>query len=321
MNGSGTVPRRPLAGTRLETSVLGVTVDPLPMGGPSEDEALVRVLRRGLEAGLTTFDLARARWLPRAAKAVYAAVPHREARLVILVGLVPAGLSDVRRPPDLAPGRSPREPRSLEETDLDRTVRTLSRIGSVLVELPGPDEGLADAGRSLLEDWTADGTVAGTIRHWTPPAGTHAVDAEALPEPPISVELSLLETACIGPLSRRWPGRKGGAVARDPFAGGRLDGTRFAGAARLGPPTGRPTDVRVLHEEFAPVLRLGALTRDHRRTLAEAAVQYVLSWPWVSCALLPVPASGRWTEATAALNAPGLDEAELTAAGLRSSCE
>ncbi len=86
-----------------------------------------------------------------------------------------------------------------------------------------------------------------------------------------------------------------GWVVRDPFAGGRLDGSRFAPALRGGRPA-TPRSVRELEAEFAPVAPYRFLARTGRRTLAQASLQFLLMRPWVATICVPPPVVERWDE-------------------------
>ena len=136
-------------------------------------------------------------------------------------------------------------------------------------------------------------------------------DFADLPSPVVSTELSLLDAPLPTPLATSANPRPPGVIVRDPFAGGRLDGTLLRdtmGERRPGRP---PRDVRELREEFAPVLLLGFLTRARTRTLAQAAVRYLLQCPGPLSVLLPPPAPDRWEEVMGVLGTPPLDKEEL----------
>ncbi|MGA8664678.1 MAG: hypothetical protein WB809_06420 [Thermoplasmata archaeon] len=100
-------------------------------------------------------------------------------------------------------------------------------------------------------------------------------------------------------------------LARDPFAEGRLDGSRFSGNWLERGPSATPASLRTLSVEFEPVLRLGFLTADHRRTMAQAALQYAGSRPWVACVLAPLPPADRVEELLSAFSRPGLTAQEI----------
>jgi hypothetical protein len=102
-----------------------------------------------------------------------------------------------------------------------------------------------------------------------------------------------------------------GVFARDPFAGGRLDGTRMTGNSLTAGPASAPTSVRTLTDELGPVLRLGFLTQNRRRTLPQAAIRYLTAKPWLSAALVPPPLGDRWTDLVAAFEVPELTEDEV----------
>ena len=132
----------------------------------------------------------------------------------------------------------------------------------------------------------------------------------------VTGSLSLLETDLIPTFESASVGERAGLIAYDPFAGGRLDGSRFAEQSLLpGPATG-PVDVRRLHEEFDPVLRLGFLTEGRRRTLGQGALQFVLAWPWVVTTVVPLPSPERFDELLGYAARPPLTEEEMERIGL-----
>jgi aryl-alcohol dehydrogenase-like predicted oxidoreductase len=126
-----------------------------------------------------------------------------------------------------------------------------------------------------------------------------------------SGSLSPLNRRLLSPLAERAAGGPTGFIARDPFGGGRLDGTRFAQSAAHRRPDVRPDSVRELQREFDPVLRLGFLTEGRRRTMAQAALQFVLHWPWVCSVVVPIPSPERMDELTLTETTPPLSEREI----------
>ncbi|HEY6238513.1 MAG TPA: aldo/keto reductase [Thermoplasmata archaeon] len=74
-------------------------------------------------------------------------------------------------------------------------------------------------------------------------------------------------------------------VVDDPFAGGALNGRllREGRVARAG--AARPLDLAAVRSEWGPVISLGYLTSDGRRTLGQAALQFALETPGVVAVL------------------------------------
>jgi hypothetical protein len=72
-----------------------------------------------------------------------------------------------------------------------------------------------------------------------------------------------------------------GVVGLDPMASGSLDGSFLDGSPLDRTLTSRPPTVSELSSRFGPVTRLGFLTEGRRRTLAQAAVRFVLTLPAV----------------------------------------
>jgi aryl-alcohol dehydrogenase-like predicted oxidoreductase len=317
MSNSAQIERRPVAGASVETSALGLVVDPSPSAPPSADRLLVAQLQKARKLGFTTYDIATARSPARAVRLLTAAFGEHDPDLLTVFG-----------PPTLA-ARSPssrsRAPPRLgtvgPEADFSASIMEFSfplkRLGSVIVDwdptssTPASGEEFAGVLNQLVESHAID--------NWSlrlQPGADLPTPTRSDPRRPVSVELSLLEHRQLEPLAKRYQTTRGAVLVRNPFADGRLDGTRFSATLADRRPRSTPVDLRSLSAEFAPVLALAPLTRSHRRTLAQAAIQYVVRWPWVASVLLPLPSPERWDELCAALNAPSLEDDELRAAGL-----
>ena len=78
-------------------------------------------------------------------------------------------------------------------------------------------------------------------------------------------------------------------VSSDPFADGRLDGSRLSSSPLEVSGRPRPSDWAELQRDWAPVLSLGFLTEGGRRTLPQAAVDFALGTPGVSGAIVSAP--------------------------------
>ncbi len=137
------------------------------------------------------------------------------------------------------------------------------------------------------------GDLLWAVRLLVPPSGPPSIGrSPAL----FAGELSLLDRELVsgfGPANRKL---EASVIARNPFSDGRLDGSRFAAAAMLTGPGARPIDLRRLRADFEPVLALGFLTKTRRRTLAQAALRFVLGWPWVVTSVIPLPTPERFEE-------------------------
>ena len=308
------VARRTVPGTDRTVSELGIALDPGPAAGPASDAQAVRALRRARAEGVTLFDVSGARSPARAAGLLRTAFPQSGPELVVMVGLVsdpapaPSGPRSPRTPP--APGGL------LSAADVEGWLATLRpRLptgAAILPELPtGPREG--NEGRSLP-------SVLGSLaeRRSILTFSTR-LERDALlrsgvgdvPSPIVSSELSLLDAPSLRSLAALASAPPHGLIVRDPFAGGRLDGTLVRATMGDRHPGRPPREVRELREEFAPVLRLGFLTRARTRTLAQAALRYLLQRPGTVSVLIPPPAPERWEEVFASVRAPPLDEEEL----------
>jgi len=305
MNGStsgGGVRRRALyTGGALELSTLTLSVG--PVGPGAVDVGAVGLLRKALEAGITTFDMTDAPD-PALADALLArAFPSPDPRIVVLCSGRPAGRA--RDPGSSAPPRPP----GVSTPDSPRGRRggpgRFYQLPEVEVsDLSGPEDG---PGAGLPPRVALPSTPF--------VARCRSLDdvelAARLPPPRIlSGPFSLLERALPAAAMRRL-GRDGFSwIARDPFAGGRLDGTLFARGSPVAP-IPQPRTVRELEAEFGPVARLGFLARPRRRTLAQAALHFVVDTPGVVTACLGIPPVERWDEIVGFGGSPPLDDEEL----------
>ncbi len=99
-------------------------------------------------------------------------------------------------------------------------------------------------------------------------------------------------------------------VASDPFARGRLDGSRLRGSPLDTSARPAPADWAEVRGTWAPVLALGFLTERRERTLPQAALQYVLGTPGVLAVLVPAADPAALLESSAALTRIGLSRDE-----------
>jgi hypothetical protein len=280
------LPRRTLPAGGPSVSLLGFVIDPPGPPTPTVDRSTIEMLRRARAAGVTVFDAASSRNPDRGLALLATAFPDADERLVVLVQ--PTGEEASRS----KGGRAP------------RLASTASSVPTLL--------GLVTA---ITEREPGQQLVAGRA---TPARSAVRVDPAAESLPP-AVEgglyvgpFSLLDLGIGRLIERAPPGTPSSSVfARDPFAGGRLDGSRLAGGAFDRAPSMAPPSLRSLEEDFAPVLRLGFLTSSRVRTLAQASVQFVAAHPWVASVLAPLPPPDRLEELAAAFSRPPLSEAEL----------
>jgi aryl-alcohol dehydrogenase-like predicted oxidoreductase len=310
------IERRSIPGTSATTSLLGISLDPPLASSPAMDRGIVATLRRARERGVTTFDLVHRGSPARAQRLIAAAFPDPDPSLLFIVGRSWSTPPDRWSPVGEHPAASPDPVRDLERS-LAEDVRRIGPHGSVLVDFDAgaaPPERIRDAAKAL-DRHRAEGRISGWSLHWLPDANGTSPEP-VVTHPAICVELSLLDRSALRPLVERASRGPLGVLVRNPFAGGRLDGTRFAATLGERGPSAAPLDLRSLHAEFDPVLRLGFLTRGHRRTLAQAGLLFLVRWPWVSTVLVPLPRPERWEEIFGAASARPLDPAELETLGV-----
>ncbi len=301
------VPRRPLfPGSEVAVSAITLEVDP----GPNDPDRLVRQLRLARAAGVTTFDTVGAAQPGLAETLLARAFPRPDPELVVLAR-PPEGNDRSRTTSPFAPTGRPRS--RLEPVGTNRLDPGFLRLYETA------PVGRPAAGGSA----TPPGASPDDRR--TGPAVVHcATDRDvdlALGGPPpwlLSGTFNLLESELPMAAARRAGGGAFGWVARDVLAGGRLDGSRFA-LSPFGVGPAAPLPVREVERELARIAPLGFLAWAGRRTLAQAALHFVLDLPWVATACVPVPDPRRWEELAGFSRAPALEPAEREVLARRSS--
>lgn len=307
----GEVPLAPraLPAPLARLSSLTISIDPPAVSPPAIDARWIALLQKARRLGVTSFDVSVASLPERAERLLARAFPGGDPGIIALVG---RSVESLAREP--TPNATPTSPRDLAATlgaSLERSRRRLAPVPIGVVEwTPAADE----SPPSL------------------PSVGSRPPSPPDVPEPLWALRL----------LSPDEPAREGGTelrlfsgrfsilepdlgsrfealgmpprsflIAREPFSAGRLDGSRFAMHTSLAGPALPPVDVRRLHEEFDPVLQLGFLTAGHRRTLARAALRFVLHWPWVASAVVPLPDPERLEEVLGFGSTPPISSEEL----------
>jgi aryl-alcohol dehydrogenase-like predicted oxidoreductase len=285
--------RRSLPGVPQGTSVVGLAVDTMvAVGGLSGPAELgVGLLRRARALGITVFDAGTGSAAPVAERWIGRAVRPDDRDALVITSLSSGPPEDPQegcrasaarlggRPIDLlmVPAREALDPRGLQR--LTRLVEGGS-VRSWGVALGPQPSGLEEL-RSLLESGVR----------------TLKLPYSLLQREPAETILQLAERHEVQ------------CIVTDPFARGRLDG----GSLRGGPldPSHPPERMEQLLREYAPVLALAPLTVRHRRTLPQAALQFVLRSPSVA-AVLVAPTGPDQLEPWARLEAlPPLEGEEL----------
>ena len=302
--------RRGVPGTSRTLSAVTISVDPPPVAPPAADARTVALLRRARERGVTTFDVAGARFPLRAERLIATAFPSPDPELGVIVGRSIESLAEERGPDDdrgwggsLAIALA---------SSLDQSRRRLAPVPVAIVEWSPGAEGSTTGPEVPGERPRIEGETKPEPL-WAIRLSSRTTTLPRDPHPPALFvgEFSLLDDG-VAPLFDS-PGAVPGAslVARNPFGDGRLDGSRFAAVSTPGAPGQGPVDVRHLHEEFDPILRLGFLTAGRRRTLAQAALWFVLRWPWVVTCVIPLPPPERFEEVLGFAASPPLVDDEL----------
>ena len=296
-------PRRP-QGADYTLSELTLHVGPV-LGGPPGAAALAAPwLRRARSLGVTTFDLSDAAF-PSLAEERFAEVfPEPDPALTIVLPVA-----------SLAPPAGPEGRRSTvssASTDLGQALRrSRARLGPP---------------RRLIVEWSSDGDQASG--RGSPPSALRALrDAGELLDiavrlsrsvesiPPgaglCSGPLSLLDSRLVRVVANSPSPETISMLARDVFAGGALDGSIWSGPRPGVGGVAPPPTVAQLHERLDPVLALAPLALPRQRTLAQAALGFVLRWPWVASAVVPLPPPERFGAILESGRGPALTEEEV----------
>lgn len=292
-------------GARIEGP--GVSVIPRLAGPPTPDtvDRVSRSLRTCWELGVRAFDIAGSTEPWTAAAILAAAFPDPPAGLFLI------GPDDLEvRPPSRT---RPAGVRSLwsDPAATASWMREVDRIVE-LRALPATAHDRAQLSAALAERRSGPRVLDVAVRC---PSVAVARAVLALPSRPLAgVELSLLDRGPVSDLPHG-PATDRRVIARGAFAGGRLSGGGLldGGTARGGPTP--PATVRELEEAFRPVVALAFLTERRARTLAQAAVQYLLAQPSVLLVSVDLPPVERLREIVALDGAAPLRDEEFARLG------
>jgi aryl-alcohol dehydrogenase-like predicted oxidoreductase len=305
---------RPVPGADRSFSSITISVDPPAVAPPSADARTTALLRQARDHGVTTFDVADARFPARAERLIATAFPSQDPELAVIVG---------RSVESLARERTPRgDPMPAEtlgaalEESLEQSRRRLAPADIAVVEWRPDSDGSSGDASASMEPLLAGSGLKGL--QW---AAYLSSPPTALPRSgraPIlfTGELSLLDREVVPLFDDANGATEVGLIVRNPFADGRLDGSRFAATGMLAGPRAGPVELRRFQTEFDSVLALGFLTKDRRRTLAQAALRFVLGFPWVVTSVIPLPTPERFEEILSFGASPPLSEDELAKLGL-----
>ena len=290
-------------------SAVTILVDPSPAAAPAADARAVALLRRAHQLGVTSLDVAAARNPERGERLLAKAFPEPDPTVVVIIGRSADSLSR-ERGQELAPTPSGSLADTLEKS-IDQSRRRLAPVPIGVVEWEtGPDEEHPALPR-LEEGRGPSAGVPGPLWMLRLSSADQPLPALDREVNLFSGPFSILDSGLGSLFEAGGSSSKAFLIARDPFSEGRLDGSRFAARTALSGPASPPVDVRRLHQEFDPVLQLRFLTAAHRRTLAQAALQFVLHWSWVASTVVPLPEPERFEEVLGFSSAPPLSEDEL----------
>jgi aryl-alcohol dehydrogenase-like predicted oxidoreductase len=308
------IERRSVPGTERFFSTVTISVDPPAVAPPSADARAVALLRRAREHGVTTFDVAAARFPERAERLIAAAFPSPDPDLEVIVGRSVESLTRERSA--RGPSETTEDLEAALEESLEQSERRLAPAPASVVEWSLEAEGSSGDPHGLTALPSVPSGRANllwAVRLLSPPS---ALPSTGRSPALFAGELSLLDREVVPRFSPADGKLEANLIARNPFSDGRLDGSRFAAAAMLAGPGAGPVDLRRLRAEFDPVLALGFLTKTRRRTLAQAALRFVLGWPWVVTSVIPLPTPERFEEILRFESSPPLSDDERAQLGL-----
>ncbi len=298
MAGPPPVPRRRRTpDDSVAFSALALVPEPPTAATPAAIARTAEILVQCRARGVTTFDVAGARDPGVAALCLARAFGKQRAGVIAIVPATRGRALGARYPkgsfpPALAVGPRDALPSAAGRATVDELLVGFPRV----LEFggargPASFESELTVSRDLRSE---PDVIDVSVRCTTVDEVRRAL--EVRPRPLVAGELSLLD-----PASARFPEGVPDApgawfVARNVFANGRLDGTAWPGSTRAGPAMRPPESVRDLAGEYEPVLRFGFLTRERTRTLAQAALGYVLGRPWVLLASARLPPVDRLDE-------------------------
>ena len=294
--------RLPYPAADFDLSALALTVNSRTWG--KDESGAVEALRRARALGITTFDTVDSPDRSLAEVCLARAFPRGDPSIVVLTPM----------------GAEP--PRPMVSTAIERRAPRAPNLRADLAPQHGATH---DLFRRLYEvDLPEAGPFGPPSSPAAPASGPARVEeivvlrcrspediAEASRRSPpwvLSGTFSLLDRT-LSDAASRVLGAGFTWIARDTFAGGRLDGSRFV------PPTPgtwrtAPRSLRDLEAEVGTITRLDFLARSKRRTLAQAALHFVHGHPWVATMCIPIPAPERWNEILGFGSSPPLEEEE-----------
>jgi len=279
------LPRRVAPGGSYSVSCVSVALESPPGSAPLAARAAIPALQRAHAAGVTGFDLSGLSSPEWGIELLREAFPTPDPELVIIVGPPRADLSAS------APLSDESARVEALRTQISRWRERASPTRQYLVDWSDPvaDRASQPPPVRALDRLREEGLIV----DYALPLRDEEARAKARPEvhrPLRSAPLSLLDLHALDAIEREAPADRPGLIARDVFAGGSLDGGLLGRSPLERGPTRPPETVAALHARLDPVLKLGFLTRGRRRSLPQAALAFVLQWPWVLTAVVPLPA-------------------------------
>lgn len=294
--------RRTLPALHREVSWASLLVRPGSVARGSEIEKAL--IGRALAGGVDLFDTA---GLPEA-EMMLGAAPRDGSEIVVLTT------------PVLAESRGSSSPTGSLQSQFEERRRRCGP-GTSFVAVVGAKPLLSVQGADFLRQLN-DASRVGSILGWgvrVPPDGVGPEELRVLLTAGAAVvvgDYSLLRRQPAERLLGALEGTGASWIATDPFCGGQLDGSWLEGSPVERQPSSGPMRFARMRASLEPILGMGFLTRDRKRTLPEAALRFPLLAPAVASVLCPLGRPGILSTIAAAERSLPFDSAELQTLGI-----
>ncbi|MFZ0892138.1 MAG: hypothetical protein WB782_09035 [Thermoplasmata archaeon] len=302
-------------GAIAEVPVLGVALTQGMISGEGTARRN-RLFQRALSAKIDMFDLTASATPLLDLRLIGEANRKSNRSLTLILPVRPRSSQPPLQPASL-PTTGPTE---LEQTSagdppfVSAVGTALGPKGSLWVELPVDDaESSATSDASTALPSVPEGTTATWVVRWDSPAQLDSAlrQASRLGGAVVSGPASLLDPRGPAAVAAVSPAGTRRYLARDPFAGGRLDGSLLEVGNLDRNPNEGPWSLERLQVEYGPVLAFGFLSKRGVRNLRVAALQYLLTLPSVAGIVVPIATERQIEELERLPSAPPLETEEL----------
>jgi hypothetical protein len=275
-----------------------------------------RLFQRALSSGIAMFDLTSSATPVLDAHQIAELNRDFHRPLTLIAPLREEGRATPERVTRSAGREStPSEPTPLSQPNFLREIGAAAGPGGRLwVEIP-PEISEDSSRWGLLAEFPnmSEEADASWVVRWDSPAQLDLVlqRARQLRGAMVSGPASLLDPRGPAALAAVAPPGARSYLARDPFAGGRLDGSLLEVGNLDRAPTEGPWSIERLQEEYRPVLAFGFLAKRGVRNLRVAALQYLLTLPSMAGIVIPISTERQLDELEGLPSAPPLEASDL----------